>query len=395
MRYTFAYIFCLLTAAALLLTSCATQSRPVSDRDGSRPIVSTSEAPRTLDELLEREDFDLARALLLFSAEYRREFEPGADRPDIEAMLEVFEAWTDELKREIRRAGGPRARLRTLVDFIHLKLGLRFDAGDMVGQKPDNLFFDRVLQRRYGYCVTLSAAYLVFGRAAGLDVSGVRLPGHFAVLYRDREGREVYETLVETTDFGRPRDEAWYWSKHRFSTQSVEAGVYLTPLNNHQVMGTLFNNLAGLTYLRGLNELAEKRYTRALELAPKNAEALYNRALVRRQLGRAVDAMEDVNHALRLDPNFVTAMLLRSGLLWEGGEREQARKVLDRALLLRPDWPEPHILDGKFLAEQGRVDDAKASFERALEADPGNQDALIAMKQLEDATRKRQGTRNE
>ena len=372
-----------------LLAGCASQQRDADDphpmrRDGAEAAQFTT-SDETLEQMLERDDFDLPRALLLFSEKYYPEFAgtPAHD-VDISAKLIRFQGYADQLHDALRTDRSPRQRVRTLVDFVHIKLGLRFDQADTRGESFENLFFDSVLQRRFGYCVTLSMAYLVFGQAAGLDVKGIRLPGHFVVQFKDTESNgQPYETLLETTAFGQTRDEAFYWARDRFSATSVENGVYLTPLTDREIFGTLYNNLAGVTFLRGNYPLAVERYSRALELAPNNCESLYNRAVVqnRRKLDR--EALKDLNEALRLDPGFVLAMLARAGILWQADERDPARADLAHAKRLRPDWPQVWMIDGTFLFESGDIDAAREAFATALERDPDYNTAHIALAELE------------
>jgi regulator of sirC expression with transglutaminase-like and TPR domain len=380
-------------AFVALLAGCGSQQRGVSNGtdmpdvrvETTEPVQSTSGSAATLEEVLEQEDFDLARALLLFSEKYYPEFAGVPDHDtDIPAKLTRFKGYTDQLKAELRRDNSPRQRVRTLVDFIHIKLGLRFDQADARGEDPDNLFLDRVLQRRFGYCVSLSMAYLVFGQAAGLDVKGMRIPGHFVVQYTDVEPNgQPYKVILETTDFGDVREETYYWSEHRFSAIAVEAGVYLTPLTDREIFGTLYNNLAGVTFVRGNTALAVERYDRALQLSPNNAEAMYNRAIVQHSRKQDRDALKDLNDALRLDPNFVRALLARAGLLWDAGEREQAMTDLSEAKRKRNDWPEPYMLEGMFLLRDGKLDDARKALETALEKNPDYNSAHIALAELE------------
>ena len=356
--------------AAVALVGCATQSRPFSqppiiDGNGHGPAAEDL----SLEQMLEQDDFDLPRALLLFSKKYYPEFASAKHDLDVEATLRRFDTYLEGLTYSLRRERSPRRKLLLLIDFVHVKLGLRFDAGDKVGLNPENLFFDRVLNRRFGYCVTLSMAYLVFGQAAGLDVQGMRIPGHFVVRFRHGEGPHRYETIIETTDYGAQREETYYWQKHRFSIQSQQAGVYLSPINDREIFSTIYNNLAGLTHSRGNSELAVKRYTYALELAPNNAEALYNRAIVTRKLGRPQEALRDLNQALRLDPNFWLALLARSGLLWEAGEKEKADLDLTLAIRRWADKPAVHMLHGQFLMNEDRIKEARDAFLRALEVD--------------------------
>ncbi|MCA8918117.1 MAG: tetratricopeptide repeat protein [Planctomycetes bacterium] len=377
---------------AVVVTGCASQTRSGDSIGRTLPAATNGSSSASIDDpelsleqMLEEDDFNLARALLLFSEEYYPEFAGVSSHDiDIDARLKRFDTYTTQLRDALRRDNSPRQRVRTLVDFIHIKLGLRFDGRDQRGENPDNLFFDRVLQNRYGYCVTLSLAYLVFGQGAGLDVSGVRFPGHFAVLYKDTDTNGTpYETILETTDFGDTRDEVYYWSEYRFSATSVENGVYLTPMTDKEIVGTLYNNLAGITYAGGDSNLAIQRYTRALELAPNNAEALYNRAIVESGIEEDRDALKDLNEAIRLDPNFTLAFIARSGLLWSAGERDAAFADLAEAKRKRPEWPQTWMLEGMFQFEQGDLDAARTSFSRVLDLDPEYSSAHLALAELE------------
>jgi regulator of sirC expression with transglutaminase-like and TPR domain len=378
-----------LIAILLLATlgGCASQGRQLSVAPEAQPIdVAAPAAPLTLEEMLEQDGFDLTRALLLFSERYYPEFSGRRHELDIPALTARYEAYTRELERELNRARTPSQRVRTLTDFVHIRLGLRFDPTDQGGTNPENLFFDRMLRNRYGYCVSLSLAYLVFGRGAGMEVQAVRVPGHFAVMVptRDANGLEAH-TILETTDFGSPRDEVHFYTRYRFSMTSVENGVYLTPLTDREIFGTLYNNLAGLTYLRGNARLAIERYTRALELAPLNAEVMYNRAVALRKENRAQEGLRDLNEALRLDPNFALALMLRAGYYWEGGEKQRAREDLAEAMRKRSDWVEPLMLEGKFLLDDKQLDEARGVFQRVLELRPGHKSAHLALAELEHA----------
>lgn len=382
----------LLTFLALLIVAgCASQGRAPSrgvamPPSTQTPVLETRHDPQTLAEALEASEIDLPRALLMFSEKYYPEFSGRPHNADIPAKLARFQAYSEELRRELNRARTPSQRIRALTDFVHIRLGLRFDPADEGGLNPENLFFDRVLQSRYGYCVSLSLAYLVFGRAAGMDVQAIRIPGHFAVVIREPgiDGLPA-ETIIETTDFGAVRDDLYYYARYRFSATSVENGVYLTPITDREVFGTLYNNLAGLTFGRGDLKLAVERYSRALELAPNNAEAMYNRAIALRKLKRAQEGLRDLNEALRLDPNFVLALMLRAGLFWENGEKTKAREDLAEATRKRPDWVEPLMLEGQLLLDDKQIDEARRVYERVLELRPGHKSALIGLAQVETA----------
>lgn len=366
----------------LFLTACST-SQARGSHDIERQPGGAATPDESLEQMLARDDFDLPRALLLFSREHQGEvFGPQAELPDTDSWLARFDRYAFELKRDLRRANSPRSRMLTLIEFVHEKLGLRFDSNDPNGHNPENLFFDRVITRKRGYCVTLSLAYILFGQAAGLNVAGVRIPGHFAVMFVDGQGPDKVQALIESTANGAQLDELEVWSKHRFSVQSVENGCYLTPLGDKQIFGVLYNNLAGLAHLQGNSNLALRRYNFSLELMPNNPEALYNRALVQRGLEMPQPALRDLNEAIRLDPNFTLAYVARAGLLFEAGEMESGKRDLNVALRQRPEWPQPHMLEATLAAREGRLEDAQAALERALARDPTNKDAHAAMAQV-------------
>ena len=48
---------------------------------------------------------------------------------------------------------------------------------------PDDTYFNRVLDRKRGWPITLSAVYLILAQRLELPISGVALPGHYIVKY--------------------------------------------------------------------------------------------------------------------------------------------------------------------------------------------------------------------
>lgn len=65
-------------------------------------------------------------------------------------------------------------------------------------------------------------------------------------------------------------------------------------------------------------------YSRALELHPRHAKALYNRAVARERLRQLAPALEDYSAVLALDPGNVPARLNRAGLLQRLGRPAEA-----------------------------------------------------------------------
>ena len=54
---------------------------------------------------------------------------------------------------------------------------------------PEDLFLHTVIDKKRGYCLSLSVLYLSLGERIGLPLYGVVVPGHFFVRYEDGQRR--------------------------------------------------------------------------------------------------------------------------------------------------------------------------------------------------------------
>jgi len=317
------------------------------------------------------EEFDLALSLLLFGQVYG-----GASLQQVEEGLELIDRWRERVKVAIDRRNTREERVDVLRRFIHGELGFRFDAADPRGHSPNNLFMHRVIERRRGYCVTLSQLYVLLAPAAGLELQGCRLPGHFAVV--DPTLPEGY--VIESTDHGMPVSRTALYTRHRMSIQSVENhGVFLKPIPDKEVFSTLFSNLGALAAMAGELIDAEAHFRRAVQLAPNNIEARYNLSTVLAQRGTPSaiqEALAEVNEALRMDPNFYRGYTRRAGIRGRYGSKDEAEADLRRAFALRPDMPQAYVEQGVLRYHNGDREGAKESFLTALERDDANVDAL-------------------
>ena len=170
--------------------------------------------------------------------------------------------------------------------------------------------------------------------------------------------------------------------------------------------------LGSILSLTGRTEKALAAFDAAVRLAPKSAQAHFNRGFAFKQLGRPADAAAAYETALRIDPNLVEArhnlavVLNEMGRLDEAlvaadaairlkpaaaeahynrgivlaglGRHEEALAAYDRSLKYRPAYPEARIARGSSLRNLGRLDEAADAFAAALELDPRRIDALVA-----------------
>ena len=82
-----------------------------------------------------------------------------------------------DLATRIDGVTAPSAVVATLTRFFARELG--FQGNQRNYYDPDNSYLDKVLQRRTGIPITLSAVYLFVGRRLGIPLVGVGMPGHF------------------------------------------------------------------------------------------------------------------------------------------------------------------------------------------------------------------------
>lgn len=201
---------------------------------------------------------------------------------------------------QVRLADAPttHTRLLRLNHFLFDEMGFRGDTIDYYN--PRNSFLNDVLARRSGIPITLSVLYLVVGRRAGLELSGVGLPAHFVV--RHETGDPMHRVYIDP--YHRqilPNREACRRLVSRISGQDVqlseEAFVAQT---TSQIIVRMLANLKG-AYLR-LQDFthALAAVDRLLVLLPNDAHQWRDRGLLHYQMGSLGQSSYDLTRYLWL-----------------------------------------------------------------------------------------------
>lgn len=105
----------------------------------------------------------------------------GCPRVDVEGCAELLDRMAADVAPLVSAGDHPIHVIRTLNAYLFEEQGFR---GGPVSD-PDNSFVDRVLERKVGIPITLSAVYLFLGRRLRLPLHGVGMPGHFIVKYEE------------------------------------------------------------------------------------------------------------------------------------------------------------------------------------------------------------------
>jgi len=334
---------------------------------------------------LEPEEVDLATAALIISEEWSDVVHGRRYLADLDNM--AFEI-RDRLEDK-----GLQANHRAVVvinKYLFDELGFESISE---ASNPDDLFLHSVLDKKQGYCLSLSILYLSLGERLGLPLYGVVVPGHFLVRYDD--GRVRFN--IETTSKGGTAPDEHYINKFKVPEND---SIYMTNLNKMQTLGCFFNNLGNTYNDIGNTESALLALERAVEINPSLAESRINLgniylrkdrvddaiyeyqaalginsrdAKTYNNLGNAYtkrgwlsDAISQYHHALNLDPNFTDVYKNLANAYSKQEMFGQAIVQLKQAIVLKPKDALLYSQLGDVYNEMGNFEEAIFQYRKAL-----------------------------
>jgi len=185
--------------------------------------------------------------------------------------------------------------IEVINDYLFDESGFKSvkDAGD-----PKDLFLHTVLDKKRGYCLSLSVLYLSLGERLGLPLYGVVVPEHFFVRYDDGQVR----FNIETTGKGGSADDEHYIKKFGVPTDNGDS-IYMKNLSKKQTLGCFLNNLGNSYNDVGDADAALRALERAVDLNPSLAESLTNLGNMYLNEGYIADAVYKYQAALRINPS--------------------------------------------------------------------------------------------
>ena len=119
------------------------------------------------------------------------------------------------------------------------------------------------------------------------------------------------------------------------------------------------------THLRHL-DMARNDYARFLSLAPRHFEARLGLAMVKRQLGRQQETLDELNLLVQQHPDSALAYAARAGYETEIKQYETALFDWDEALQRRPKSADFVVSKVDILLSMNRNDEAWAELEAAM-----------------------------
>ncbi len=347
---------------------------------------------------LDEDEVDLATAVIIISERWNENV-PG--RNYLRKVNEM--AYGLQQRMEEKNIRSDYKKIQEINKYLFEELGFSSVAE---ADNPNDLFLHSVLDRKKGYCLSLSVLYLSIGERLGLPLYGVVVPGHFFVRYE--KGNTSFN--IETTSNGGITDD-----DHYLENFDIPDGdnIYLANLNKRQTLGCFFNNLGncykeigdtksallaferaieinpslaeshtnlGNVYLdAGQIEKAMTEYKYALDINPFDAKIINNLGNIYSRRGWYNDAVNQYLKAIRLDPNFTDAYKNLANSYHEMGRNGQAIYKLKEALDISPDDDNIYNQMGSIYFSMNRFNMAINRYEDALDINPLNADAYYGL----------------
>jgi len=267
---------------------------------------------------LNRPDIDLPRAALVFA---RSTSYPTLD---VEAYLDRLDSLADAASSQIGVFGSLPERVDALSDFLFYKMNFRGARGENQAapddyNDPENLFLNRVLDRRIGIPISLALVYISVASRLGLKAYGIGLPGHFIAGVFDA-GEEV---LVDPFNAGlrlSVKDCARLVRESTGSRRPFQP-KWLEPSSPADLLARMLTNLS--------------------------------HAYIQRENWRS--AIPVIQHLLRIQPEMDWHLRDLGYLYFYSGSMRMAAQYLDEYLRRSPDAPDFETVRSSLLIVAGRL----------------------------------------
>ncbi len=182
-----------------------------------------------------------------------------------EAISRPLDQMADELSSRLNQKDSPQRTVHQLVQYLFLEK--EFSGNQTNFMDPDNSYFNKVLERRTGIPISLSALCVLIANRLNLPIVGVGLPGHYIVKY-DSATQPIFfdpfhrgRTLSKEDCIKRVNNLG-----HKFEE------YHLSPSTNRETLVRMMNNLAMIYQQNGEPEKSKqlKEYIKILLNSPQS-----------------------------------------------------------------------------------------------------------------------------
>ena len=235
---------------------------------------------------------------------------------DAQAVLADIDRLAQVLRARLPADASPLRRLKALSQYFFGELGFAGNVNNYYDRR--NSYLHEVLAARRGIPITLALLYCELATQLGLTAHGVSFPGHFLIKLRMPQGEVVIDPFDGRSLSREDLDERLLPYRQRQGLEGdfeAPLGLFLQAAPPRDVLARLLHNLkeihrAGEDWPR---LLAVQH--RLVLLLPSVPEELRDRGLVWAELGRPVEAAQDLALYLAGRPAADDAQALRERLV--------------------------------------------------------------------------------
>jgi putative PEP-CTERM system TPR-repeat lipoprotein len=149
----------------------------------------------------------------------------------------------------------------------------------------------------------------------------------------------------------------------------AETEINMLAAETHEVP-VVYNLTGALQARKGNFDAARKSFSRVLELAPNDFEALAGLVGLDVQTKQVNAAVARVDAALAKSPNRPELLALASQVYSAAGQPARTEELLKRAVAADPGYSDGYALLAAHYFQQKRVDEARSEFESMVKRDP-------------------------
>jgi tetratricopeptide (TPR) repeat protein len=311
-------------------------------------------------------DIDIGTAALVVSENWSDSVQGVSYRQQLDTMAEEILL---RLKEQRLR---PNAKAIPVINhYLFEELGFQTVPN---ADNPEDLFLHSVLDKRKGYCLSLSILYLSLAERIGLPLSGVVVPGHFFVRYDS----PPFRFNIETTAKGGSASDQHYKETYKVPTEEYHS-LYMKNLTKQQALGCLFNNL-GVVYLEsGQSERALIALDLAVGINPMLSEARANMGNIYLRQGLFQEAIIQFVGALDINPNDPKTHYNLANAYAQVEQFRQAESHFKQTIQLDSNFVSAYAQLGQILNLQKKHQQAKIHLNSAISRFPANAELLCEL----------------
>lgn len=154
---------------------------------------------------------------------------------DLSRHVETLDAMAGEVQERLGRKASGEETVKTINRYLFVEQG--FTGNTRQYYEVENSYLNKVIERRTGIPISLSAVYLLLSKRLALPVFGVGMPGHFLVKYETGRYRIFVDsfnggTLLTQKDCTRFLEQAGYGFEERYLQKTPPRAILIRMIKN-------------------------------------------------------------------------------------------------------------------------------------------------------------------